>query len=248
MGKFLAVFLAYVLMCNQCLIFRDPDANYAGPKLSSYVFLTAVCILLYDLRLYPKRLRKLDHLSQNIVEFFIAMFAMELVLQDFWYPLINGLVALLLHGAEKMEYLSDYEYLSDSLKDPSTVDRITYILSLFFLLSVLHAVRAIDFRALQEGPGCFFDDIAYRGRRFLLKKIRYLGFAKKRVKIKECKEKRSRRSTRDDDNEKTGTIDLEDFSKSGDTNVDDSVCSNSDCDSQKICDFDDLDLLIDIDD
>lgn len=109
------------------------------------------------------------------------------------------------------------------------------------------------FFVFREGPGCFCGDIKYRSKRFLCRRLRALGFRKKRVKIKECEEIRSKRKhtdtfeNNDNNDEKTigSDIDLDDLSKYDDLTLD---CDGSiDGDSLKFGDFeipDDTDLLL----
>ncbi|XP_028128267.1 uncharacterized protein LOC114324601 [Diabrotica virgifera virgifera] len=205
MGKFLAVSSAYLLICSGYQIFRvpfDPLIQYLIPF---YIFLTAVFLLLYDLRLYPKPLRKLDKLSQTAVEFLVAVFLMENIILDFWIPLQDGTASVTYTLAEKLDEINYYEFyplriITEILETSIFNTCVIYILSIFFLLSCLHAIRAVDFRALDEGPSCFFSDIVYRSKRFMKKKFKTLGLQrKKRVKILETEDmvKKRKKSEKD---------------------------------------------------
>ncbi|XP_057671445.1 uncharacterized protein LOC130903394 [Diorhabda carinulata] len=194
MGKFLSVIICYLLICSGYQFFREYTRVSDESMWPSYIFLTSVLLLLYDLRLYPKTLRKLDKYSQITIEFLVALFLMEHILYDFWFPLETGTEMALIKLADKIdeskiENVQQFETVSESIKSSTCKIIAIYILSIFFLLSVLHAIRAVDFRALQDGPSCFFGDISYRLKRFLRKKLKILGIKKQRkVKIQESKE------------------------------------------------------------
>lgn len=68
MGNLAAVTAAFILRTYGINIFREPKDVGGGPLFSSYFFLFASYLLLYDLRLYPKSLRALGKLSQFIIE------------------------------------------------------------------------------------------------------------------------------------------------------------------------------------
>lgn len=79
---------------------------------------------------------------------------MENIMLDFWFPLeimaMDGLINL----SDQIEELLQYgnwtcEGICDYLKSDNAKMTASYVLSVFFLLAVLHAVRAIDLRALK---------------------------------------------------------------------------------------------------
>lgn len=68
MGKFTSVFSALILRFVGYNIFTEPKTLGEGPLLSSYFFLFACFLLLYDLRLYPRSLRPLGPVTQTVIE------------------------------------------------------------------------------------------------------------------------------------------------------------------------------------
>ncbi|CAH1183505.1 unnamed protein product [Phaedon cochleariae] len=199
MGKFFAVLPALLLILAGYQVFRKSADAGNGPLVSTYIFLTALFLLLYDLRLYPKQLRKLDGPFQTVIEFLIAAFLMENIIMDFWFPIESVInkeilprIAELIEESFKQRDW-DCQTVCEVFRSETTALVCSYFLSIFFLLAVLHAIRAIDLRALQDGPSCFFGDIAYRLKRFYRKKMKAFGFGgKRRVKIKESVEKTCR--------------------------------------------------------
>ncbi|XP_074031042.1 uncharacterized protein [Leptinotarsa decemlineata] len=198
MGKLLAVALALILVCNGQQIFRETVPIEAGPLLSLYTFMAAIFLLLYDLRLYPTSLRKLDGFGQTFIEFLVSAFLMENIMLDFWIPLIATITQEMLPNFADFldETMLDKDWncadFCDFIKSDTFATVISYVLSIFFLIAVLHAIRAIDLRAFEDGPGCFFGDIFFRVKRFFRRKLRSLGFGvRKRVKIRESIDKKN---------------------------------------------------------
>lgn len=68
MGSFLPVFLAFILNSYGIYIFLEPKLPGCGPFLSLIIFMFAAFVLLWDIRLYPKSLRKLGPCTSNIIE------------------------------------------------------------------------------------------------------------------------------------------------------------------------------------
>ncbi|KAJ8973714.1 hypothetical protein NQ317_009308 [Molorchus minor] len=154
MGKFLPVFLTFILQLCGVKIFRDVGEQVEGPLAATYIFLFAIFLLLWDIRLYPNSLRKLG-LFQYFVEFLIAQFLFENILLDFWFPLEVTLLLLPLELASTVEeMLTTYANLAcgplcEGLRDERAGLVLSYVLSVFFLIAVLHATRAIDLRELE---------------------------------------------------------------------------------------------------
>ncbi|KAG5864509.1 hypothetical protein JTB14_030340 [Gonioctena quinquepunctata] len=174
MGKLIAVTLALLVTCSGQQIFRETTIFESGSVVSMCIFMTALFLLLYDLRLFPSSLRKLDGLGQIFIEFLVAVFLIENIMMDFWIPLlatttqeVSPAIADLLDEKLRERDWNCFEFCD-------------------FLRTVLHAIRAIDLRALQEGPDCFIGDIYFRTKRFFRRKLKSLGFGgRKRVKIRE---------------------------------------------------------------
>ncbi|KAJ8939242.1 hypothetical protein NQ318_015200 [Aromia moschata] len=135
--------------------FREPSDVGTGPLVATYVFIFSVFLLLWDIRLYPKSLRKLGRLCQCFIEFVIAAFLFENILMDFWFPLEIGVLALPQKAAGLIEDLlatgswNCPTSLCDGLRSEQTGYVLSYLLSFFFLFAVLQATRAIDLRELE---------------------------------------------------------------------------------------------------
>ncbi|KAG5880429.1 hypothetical protein JTB14_019939 [Gonioctena quinquepunctata] len=176
MGKFLSVYFAFVAASTNVHIFRDTQDAAPGPLMSTYIFLFSFVMLLWDLTLYPESLRKLGFLSQLLIEFFIAAFLTESIMIDFWFPLEKVTMGVFPKTADSIDdMLSTGEWkcenLCGTLRSQGLGYVVSYCISLFFLLAVLHATRVIDLRELSEGPGRFFGDIYFRLKKFLKKLI-----------------------------------------------------------------------------
>ncbi|KAJ8921109.1 hypothetical protein NQ315_015907 [Exocentrus adspersus] len=155
MGQLVPVLVAYLLLCFGIQYFREPREVGNGPLVSSYIFMFAAFLLLWDIRLYPKSLRRLGIISQAIVEFLIASFLFENIMVDFWFPLevvVLASPAKLADGLEEMLQTGDWscDGVCEFLRDETTSFAVSYILSIFFVLAVLHSTRAIDLRLLES--------------------------------------------------------------------------------------------------
>ncbi|XP_023310644.1 uncharacterized protein LOC108909324 [Anoplophora glabripennis] len=195
MGQLVPVFAAYLLLCFGIQYFRRPREVGPGPLVSSYIFMFAAFLLLWDIRLYPSSLRRLGIISQCIIEFLVASFLFENIMVDFWFPLelvVLGASWALADLLEEMLQSGSWtcDVVCDVLRTEKSSYAASYMLSLFFLLAVLHATRAIDLRELENGPVAFFGDIGYRTKRYFRRQKKYLGIGiKKRVHIRENKDR-----------------------------------------------------------
>jgi len=159
-------FLAFLLNSFGIIIFLQNSKPGCEPLVSCLIFLFAVFLLLWDLRLYPTSLRKLSKSCAYLFQFFVAAFLMEHIMNDFWFPLEASLMALLKKLPEmEKDFLSAAGSSSSGIlqfldSDMSHVIA-SYALSLFFFFCVLHATRIVDFR---YGFSAFFEDINYRFR------------------------------------------------------------------------------------
>lgn len=68
MGKVIPVLLAYALNCAGVSIFRKSAQVCAGSFPSAMVFLSAVFIVLLDVRLYPKVFKQMSCPCVSVVE------------------------------------------------------------------------------------------------------------------------------------------------------------------------------------
>lgn len=59
MGKFWPVLIATLQYTLSIYVFKKPDLSGCGPLVSSLFVLMALCVLLWNLPLYPRRLRRL---------------------------------------------------------------------------------------------------------------------------------------------------------------------------------------------
>ncbi|XP_057671424.1 uncharacterized protein LOC130903377 [Diorhabda carinulata] len=178
------VALIGVVIGFMLIIFNDEIFQYSppppGPLVSSYLFLLALFLLLCELEVYPASLRKLGTIFQNIIEMFIAAFIAEIIIVGFWFPLEANVMRALEKSADVIEELvwSDNYWNCDTLCNilRSRIARyvVSYMLSAFFLIIVLHASRAIDLRALDEGVDCFINDIVFRVKRNIKRQIKKL--------------------------------------------------------------------------
>lgn len=169
MWRFIPLFLVHLLKTLGLFIFRDmPEETREGVGVKAAgIFRTSVMLLLYRLKLYPKSLRKLGKYMQVIIEvnrkwlvvlrvmsffqFFLSLFVVEHLEADFWVPLDKTLKLTLAKVAQVAEdtlrpmgeECSQYcQYLSNEWAGVIA----SYVVSLFFLASVLHGTRMIDFR------------------------------------------------------------------------------------------------------
>ncbi|XP_023025297.2 uncharacterized protein [Leptinotarsa decemlineata] len=184
MGKFLSVYFAFAAISMNVHIFRENQVTGPGPLISTYIFLFAFVLLLWDLTLYPKSLRTLGTITQFAIEFLIATFLTESIMIDFWFPLETVAMDILPKSADFIDDMLNTgewrcESLCEVLRGQALGYLVSYLLSMSFLLSVLHATRVIDLRALGEGPSCFFADISFRFKKFWRKFWRRLGFGNK---------------------------------------------------------------------
>ncbi|CAH0557844.1 unnamed protein product [Brassicogethes aeneus] len=172
MGKFWPACVAFVITCTGTTVFREPDdTSENGPLASCYIFMFSVFLLLWDLRVYPRTLRKQWNLFQFIIEFCIAEFIMEQLLFDFWFPLEKSLIAAIPKLGEYIE--KGFKKLGQDInlecfKSDKVGNYASYTLSIFFLIAVLHATRAIDLRILECGISTFFSDTYSRFKRFMM--------------------------------------------------------------------------------
>lgn len=170
MGQLIPVFIAYLLLCFGIQYFREPKEVGPGPLVSSYIFMFAAFLLLWDIRLYPRSLRKLGFISQCIIEvsfhylyqnvcdymffqFLVASFLFENIMVDFWFPLEAVILSSAPKSADLLEEMLQSgnrpcDMVCDVLRNKWSSYVASYCLSLFFLLAVLHATRAIDLREL----------------------------------------------------------------------------------------------------
>lgn len=87
-------------------------------------------------------------------QFFIACFLMEHIVNDFWIPLEEAAIAFLPKLAEYEEYILkqsgfNSDVVTGFLKDEQICMCMSYVLSLFFFIGVLHATRIVDLRLLK---------------------------------------------------------------------------------------------------
>ncbi|KAJ8971127.1 hypothetical protein NQ314_000859 [Rhamnusium bicolor] len=191
MGKLLPIFAVTIILSNGFFIFRDQDEPYKGNVvIPCYIFLFSLFLLLCEMRIYPKSLRKLGRLGQTIIEYFIATFIMENLLTDFWIPLETQLlIGLAKLSVQLEETLQSFDIVCGAVCDVLGSEMAGLaartILSLFFLLAVLQATRAIDFGQLRCGVGFFFTDILFRLKWYFKRTVmRSIGFGnKRRVRI-----------------------------------------------------------------
>ncbi|CAH1183506.1 unnamed protein product [Phaedon cochleariae] len=188
MGKFMAVLASFAAISMNFQIFRETQDAGPGPLLSTYIFLFAFFLLLWDLTLYPKTLRQLGRISQFFMEFLIATFMTECIMIDFWFPLEKMVMNIPAKMADVIDdMLSSGEWRCDTLCDTLRSQALTYVVSyavsVSFLVAVLHATRVIDLRALREGPSCFFGDIVFRLKKVIKKQLRMFGIGARRVEM-----------------------------------------------------------------
>lgn len=173
MGHLIPVLAAFILNCCGICLFIDPKLSGCGPYLSTLIFNLAVFVLLWDIRLYPTSMRKLGTCCSSILQvsnikcrkafnffilsfqFFIAALITEHLVADFWLPLEEDVMHLLPKIADVEEELLrqggfEIDAITEFLRKEETQIAASYLLSLFFLLCVLHATRIIDFRLLRQ--------------------------------------------------------------------------------------------------
>lgn len=113
-----------------------------------------------------------------IFKVLVAAFIAEGMTVDFWLPL----EAAAMENVPKLADLIDdmlsnddwkCDVLCNTLRNTTTRYVVSYSLSIFFLMAVLHATRIIDLRVLDEGFGYFINDIGFKFKRFVKKQFKW---------------------------------------------------------------------------
>ncbi|KAK5646381.1 hypothetical protein RI129_004845 [Pyrocoelia pectoralis] len=178
MGRLLPVTLAVCMNANGIYIFRAPENIECFPTQAYFMFLLAVFYLLWDIPLnpYPSCFRGLVKPVSVIIEFLVAVVMIEFLMADFWCPLQAKFVAFV---PKIPDYINDAmntigvdagnvtDYL-EILKSEEALIASSYTLSAFFLLSILHACRVVDYRLLRCGVETFAVDIKKRTTKFAI--------------------------------------------------------------------------------
>lgn len=109
--------------------------------------------------LFPRNAGESANTTENtslpyFIQFFVATILTEHLVSDFWLPLEEDTMHLLPKIAEiEAELLKqggfECETITEFLKQEQTQIAASYILSLYFLLSVMHATRVVDIRLLR---------------------------------------------------------------------------------------------------
>ncbi|XP_019878073.1 uncharacterized protein LOC109605924 [Aethina tumida] len=156
MAHLVSAALAFTLVYLGKTIFREvPDYKDNGRLASCYVFLIAIFFLLWYYGTYPNSFRK-NWFIQFWLEFLIAEFIMEQLLVNFWFPLEKTLVEVLPKVGRKIENTlmnPPFEtYVDMDWTEDSTFGLIaSYVLSCFFLVAVLHAIKVFDLKSFKFG-------------------------------------------------------------------------------------------------
>ncbi|XP_017776883.1 PREDICTED: uncharacterized protein LOC108562896 [Nicrophorus vespilloides] len=194
MGYFAPTFLAFILNSCGIYIFHESTKPGCEPLVSCLIFLVAVFLLLWDMRLFPSSLRKLWRCGAYFFQFIISAFLMEHIMNDFWFPLEASMFAFFPKIAQfEDDILKQSGWTSSGVLQILKCDLAnvvaSYALSLFFFFGVLHATRVIDFRLLKCGYSVFLDDVRYRSKK-LLKRVKRLAL-RRHVKFEKghCRER-----------------------------------------------------------
>ncbi|CAG9854378.1 unnamed protein product [Phyllotreta striolata] len=168
MGSLLAIFVAFLTIFTNDQIFKAASST-PGPLVSSYIFLIALFLLLCELPMYPNSLRKLGFLVQGLFEVLATAVIAEGMTVDFWLPLEAAAMDNVAKLADLIDdFLADDEWKCDnSSRNTAARYVVSYFLSIFFLMTVLHATRIVDLRAVDEGVGRLVGDATWRFKRFV---------------------------------------------------------------------------------
>lgn len=91
------------------------------------------------------------------LQFAVSMLLMEIIMNNFWFPLEIGFISFLPKVAD---FISETMYkhgftctgvcdFAQMLKWPGTLLLASYLLSIFFFLCIVHATRVVDFRLIR---------------------------------------------------------------------------------------------------
>ncbi|KAF5298431.1 hypothetical protein FQR65_LT01209 [Abscondita terminalis] len=222
MGRIAPVLLACALNCGGVYIFRTPANLECFPYPAYLMFLTSIFYLLWNIPLnpYPSCFRDLVFPASLAVEFSVSCLLIEIAMTDFWCALQTKFVTFLPTIPDQIgDALNaiglDCSAITDALEFLKTDEAQTvtaYVLSTFFLVSILHATRVVDFRLIRCGLDVFVLDITKRTKRLLKSFVCFK--ANRCTPSFKCPPKRKKSSSCSDDwTAETDSIDSESLSQ-----------------------------------
>lgn len=155
----LAAFVLSVIGVNMFGSNYDP-ASGCSELWASFIVKLGMYFLLLDVNLYQKNFKKLHHVPLFFYEMVTASFFIETVVHYIWMPIEKYLVqnvpklvkCLCMNLVRRTISGQVFELIIKFTFSQSMMTFYCYMLSIMFVLCVLHATRSLDFRLIRLLP------------------------------------------------------------------------------------------------